>query len=187
MRCHRSRFNEMTVPPPKDHDDGSACDEEDAAPQLGHWKSAPLRCLLWQITQVATLHRSWMETPLSTLGKAALAGCVIALAILAWAPAHAMTRTPLGGHAEHFVAYLGTAIVFGLTLRTTQPLAMPCLLLIGYAAIMECGQLHAPGRHASFHDFAFSAGGVLVGGILVWIARQCWPQCWPRNGNRPAR
>ena len=93
---------------------------------------------------VSPLHRLLMETPLSTLGKAALAGCVIALAILAWAPAQAMTRTGLGGPAEHFVAWLGAAMVFGLTSRATAPLAAQCLLLMFYAAILECGQVNAP-------------------------------------------
>ena len=62
--------------------------------------------------------------PLSTLGKAALAGCAVALEILAWAPSQAMTRTSLGGHAERFVAYLGTAMVFGLASRKWL---MPCI------------------------------------------------------------
>ena len=78
----------------------------------------------------------------------------------------------MGGHAEHFVAWLGTAMVFGLTARRTPRLAAQCLLLMSYAAILECGQVYAPGRHASFDDFAFSAGGVLFGAALVWIARR---------------
>ena len=117
------------------------------------------------------------------LGKAALAGCVIVLAVLAWAPAEAMTRTSLGGHTEHLVAYLATALVLALTSRTTRQLTAQCLLLMAYAAILESGQVYAPGRHASFLDLGFSAGGVLLGGALVWLARR-W---WPRNGNRPAQ
>jgi VanZ family protein len=116
-------------------------------------------------------HRVQFETSLSRAGKTALIGCVIALAILAWAPAHAVTRTTLGGHAEHLIAYLGTAIVMGLASRTTSHLAAQCFLLVGYAAILEAGQLYAEGRHASFRDFGFSAGGVLIGVALVWIAR----------------
>ncbi len=115
-----------------------------------------------------------METPLSTFGKAALAGCIIVLAILAWTPAQGMTRTPLGNHAEHFIAWLGAAMIFGLASRPTAPVAPQCLLLIFYAAILECGQLYAPGRQASFHDFAFSAGGALFGSALVVLARRCW-------------
>ena len=94
-----------------------------------------------------------------------------------------MTRTSLGGHAEHFIAWLGTAMIFGLASRTPLPLAAQCLLLMGYAALLECGQLFAPGRHASWHDFAFSVGGVLLGGVAVWMARRCWL----RSGNRLAR
>jgi VanZ family protein len=52
-----------------------------------------------------------------------------------------------------------------------------------YAGALECGQLYAPGRQATFHDFAFSAAGVLLGSALVRLARRCWL----RSGSRPAR
>ena len=106
--------------------------------------------------------------------KAAFIGCVVALATLAWLPANAMTRTTFGGHAEHLIAYLGTAMVMGLASRTTPSLVAQTLLLIGYAAILEVGQLYAIGRHASFQDFAFSSSGVLIGTALAWMARGCW-------------
>jgi len=124
-----------------------------------------------------------LETPLSTLGKVAQVSCIIALAILAWMPADDMPRTTLGGHAEHFIAWLGTAMVFGLASRPTALFSPQCLLLTFYAAALECGQLYAPGRQASFHDFAFSAAGVLLGTALVWLAHRCWL----RGGSRPAR
>ncbi|MPZ36364.1 MAG: hypothetical protein GEV13_36365 [Rhodospirillales bacterium] len=120
------------------------------------------------------MHRASIETPIPLLWKAAFIGCVIALATLAWLPANAMTRTTLGGHAEHLIAYLGTAMVMGLANRTTPWLIAQTLLLIGYAAILEAGQLYAIGRQASFQDFAFSSGGVLIGAALVWITRACW-------------
>jgi VanZ family protein len=106
--------------------------------------------------------------------KAAFIGNVIALAVLAWLPADAMTRTTLGGHTEHLIAYLGAATVMGFATRTTRRLVVQCLFLIGVAAILEAGQLYAIGRQASFQDFAFSSGGVLIGATLVWIARACW-------------
>jgi VanZ family protein len=108
------------------------------------------------------------------LWKAAFIGCVIALGALAWLPANAMMRTTLGGHAEHLIAYLCTATVMGFATRTTRWLVAQCLLLIGYAAILEAGQLYAIGRQASFQDFAFSSSGVLIGATLVWIARTWW-------------
>jgi VanZ family protein len=132
---------------------------------------------------VVTLHRLLTGTPLASLGKAALIGCAVTLAVLAWAPAQAMTRTPLGGHAEHLIAYVGTALVFGLTSRTTSQLAAQCLLLMGYAAVLESGQLYAPGREACLNDFGFSASGVILGGVAVWVARRCWT----RGGNRQDR
>jgi VanZ family protein len=96
---------------------------------------------------------------------------ITVLTMLAWLPAHAMTRTSLGGHAEHLLAYLATTIVMGLALPGRPRLAVQGVLLIGYAAILEVGQLHTAGRHASFDDFAFSAAGVSIGGLITWIVR----------------
>jgi VanZ family protein len=108
---------------------------------------------------------------LSVLLRAAFIGCIIALATLAWLPQKFMTRTTLGGHAEHFVAYLGTPIIMGLAFRKSPRLAVQCVLLIMYAAILEAGQLYSPGRHASFQDLAFSSAGVVVGSLILWKAR----------------
>ena len=93
-----------------------------------------------------------------------------------------MPRTALGGAAEHFVAWLGTATIVGLASRATALLA-PQFLLAFYAAILECGQFYAPGRQASLQDFAFSVGGVLLGSTLACMARRCWL----RRGSHPAR
>ena len=104
------------------------------------------------------------------LPHVAFVGCIIALAILALLPAESMTRSWLGGHVEHFVAYLGTTMVMGLAFRQRPRLALRCALLAGYAAILEVGQAYSPSRHASFHDFVFSASGVVAGGLLLWMA-----------------
>jgi VanZ family protein len=105
----------------------------------------------------------------STLLHVAFAGCIIGLAILALLPAEAMRRSSLGGHAEHFIAYLGTTIVMGLAFRQRPRLVLRCALLVGYAAILETGQLYSPGRHAAFQDFAFSSSGIIVAGLLLWL------------------
>ena len=104
------------------------------------------------------------------LPHVAFVGCIIALAILALLPAESMTRSWLGGHVEHFVAYLGTTMVMGLAFRQRPRLALRCALLAGYAAILEVGQAYSPSRHVSFHDFVFSASGVVAGGLLLWMA-----------------
>ena len=111
------------------------------------------------------------KNPLSVLLRAAFIGCIIALMTLAWLPEKAMTRTILGGHAEHFIAYLGTATIMGLTFPKSPRLAVLCALLMMYAAVLEAGQLYSPGRHASFQDLAFSSAGVVIGGLVLWMAR----------------
>jgi len=77
-----------------------------------------------------------------------------------------MLRTGFGGHAEHFVAYLGTAILMTLTFQRGPRPAVQCILLIIYAAVLELGQLYSPGRYASIQDFAFSAAGAVIGVFL---------------------
>jgi hypothetical protein len=44
------------------------------------------------------------KNPLSVLLRAARIGCIIAFATLAWLPTKDLTRTTIGGHAEHFIA-----------------------------------------------------------------------------------
>jgi VanZ family protein len=110
------------------------------------------------------------EKPRSAVLHVAFVGCIIALAVLALLPADAMTRSSLGGHVEHFTAYLGTTMVMGLAFRRRPRLALRCILLAGYAAILEAGQLYSPGRHAAFQDFVFSSSGVVAGGLLLWMA-----------------
>ena len=111
------------------------------------------------------------EKLLSVFLRAAFIGCLIALPILAWMPAKVMTRTLLGGHAEHFIAYLSTAVLMGLAYRKRPRLAVQCTLLIMYAAFLEAGQAYSPDRHPSFQDLAFSSGGVVVGGLFLRMAR----------------
>ena len=117
------------------------------------------------------MHRLAIQKRYSIVRRVAFLGCIIALATLAWLPGNTMMRTTLGGHVEHLVAYLGTTIVMGFAFPTNPRLTAQSVLLIGYAAILEIGQLHASGRHASFDDFAFSAAGVAIGSLCLWIAR----------------
>lgn len=112
-----------------------------------------------------------IERPLFVFRKAILVGFAAALAALSWLPPKAMTRTFLGGHAEHLLAYLGTAVVLGLAFSRSPRPAVQCALLMGYAAFLEAGQIYTPGRHASIEDFAFSSSGILLGALLLWIAR----------------
>jgi len=105
------------------------------------------------------------------LMSVAFVACIIALCVLAWLPGNEMRRTPLGGHAEHALAYFGTTIVMGLALQRRIRLDIQCALLTLYAAFLEMGQLFSPDRHASVRDFAFSTTGIAIGGLLLWIMR----------------
>ena len=112
-----------------------------------------------------------VDKHLSILLRCVSISCVIALAFLAWLPSTIIKRTILGGHAEHFIAYLGTSILMGLAFQRGPRVTVQCVLLIVYAAVLETGQLYSPSRHASIQDFAFSAAGVVIGGLFLSIAR----------------
>ena len=118
------------------------------------------------------MHRLLIGKTSSIALSVAFIACIAALAALAWLPAGAVTRTAMGGHAEHFVAWLGTTIVMGLSCRGRPRLAQAVLLIV-YAAVLEAGQLQASGRHASLHDFAFSAAGVAAG-VLGLLLMRVW-------------
>lgn len=97
--------------------------------------------------------------------------CLLALAVLSWLPGDEIVRTAIGGHVEHVIAYAGTAATMGLAWRRHMRLDVQCALLIGYAAVLEAGQLYVQGRQASIGDFAFSAMGVVIGGVFSWLVR----------------
>lgn len=93
--------------------------------------------------------------------------CLLILAILSWTPGADLPRTGLSGKIEHFVAYAGTMLIGGLA----WPARSEAPLLIGglttYAALMELGQLVAPGRYASFWDFLAGAIGIAVAAAVL--------------------
>jgi VanZ family protein len=76
-----------------------------------------------------------------------------------------MIRTELGGHAEHLLAYAGTAF---LLLRAYGPKRWLGITagLTAYAGVLELLQHLSPGRTPALIDFAFSASGVLLGLVL---------------------
>ena len=67
--------------------------------------------------------------PMLVFLRVAAIGCIVALAILALLPAPIVMRTELGGHAEHLIAYLGTAIVIGLAFQESSRLIVQCTML----------------------------------------------------------
>jgi VanZ family protein len=88
--------------------------------------------------------------------------CIVAIAILSLLPADYLMRTDLGGHAEHVLAYAGTAFISTLAWRRRR-ISQIAIALIAYAAVLETLQQFSPGRSSNVIDFMFSAMGVAVG------------------------
>ena len=87
--------------------------------------------------------------------------CVIALAVLSLLPADEMVRTSLGGHAEHAIAYTGTALLTGLGYPARVYRSV--LLLVAYAGVLELLQHFSPGRHSAIEDWLASSIGIVAG------------------------
>ena len=100
--------------------------------------------------------RLLIDKRLSFRGALAFLGCITVLAPLAWLPGEhdGADGAGWGGRAPHRLS--GATIVMGIAYPTHPRLAAHSVLLIGYAVILEVGQLGASGRHASFDDFALA-------------------------------
>ena len=92
--------------------------------------------------------------------------CLMVLAVLSWLPGDDLPRTGLAGKFEHFVAYAGTMLIGGLAWPDRRRTPMLVGGLMSYAAVMELGQLVAPGRHASIWDFLAGSAGIVTIAIL---------------------
>jgi VanZ family protein len=90
----------------------------------------------------------------------------LALAIASWTEGDYMVRTGVNTLHEHATAYFLTALAF-MVGYPDRPLRSIALGLSVYAAVLEAGQLLAPGRHASPVDWGWSVSGVLVACALV--------------------
>ncbi|MBX3499307.1 MAG: VanZ family protein [Alphaproteobacteria bacterium] len=108
-----------------------------------------------------------MSTALRRALPYAFGVCLLLLAVLSWLPGEELPRTGLAGKIEHFVAYAGTMLLGGLAWPARRH--APPLIggLCAYAAMMELGQLVAPGRHASVWDFLAGAAGVVTTAVLL--------------------
>lgn len=108
-----------------------------------------------------------MITALRRVLPYAFASCLLILALLSWLPGDELPRTGLAGKFEHFVAYAGTMLIGGLAWSDRRRTPMLVGGLMSYAAIMELGQLVAPGRHASVWDFLAGTAGIVTSAILL--------------------
>ena len=75
-------------------------------------------------------------------------------------------RTGLPGPIEHLFAYFCTAAVLTLAYPRSSRLKLMGGL-IGYAALLEAGQLYVPGRTAQTFDWAAGALGAMLGVVTI--------------------
>jgi len=94
-----------------------------------------------------------------------------ALAVLSLLPADQVTRTGIGGHIEHVIAYAGTAFLCTAGWRGGARPQPVILALLAYAGALEFLQRYSPGRVSSLGDFIFSGSGILIGVCALMIVR----------------
>jgi hypothetical protein len=108
------------------------------------------------------------------------------LAVLSLLPAEERVRTRLGGHIEHAIAYVGTALLLGLSYPAWDWKRIAAALVI-YAGILDLLQNFSPGRHPAVLDWLSSSAG----GPDRDHAHACGDEVWRRwrpricDGSRP--
>lgn len=103
-----------------------------------------------------------------TMLRAAGWACVALVAVLSLLPAGDVSRTGLGGLAEHALAYAGSALLLAFGHRGPAAVAMhTATALAAYAALLELLQAFSPGRHPGLDGWGASSLGAAAG---AWAA-----------------
>jgi VanZ family protein len=94
--------------------------------------------------------------------------CFILLTYLSLIPAEFEIRTGAPGGLEHLIAYLGTALLFGMG----YPLRHIRIVigLVAYSGLMEALQYIPPDRHPSIYDALNSSTGAILGTVAAALA-----------------
>jgi hypothetical protein len=101
--------------------------------------------------------------------------CLVVLGVLSLLPGVYMQRTMLGGHLEHFFAYLLTAGIFGLAYHSPSKLVRIAIGLAVAAALFEVGQYFSVGRTPALAHWVASTTGVMAGGCIGLILARLLP------------
>ena len=108
-----------------------------------------------------------------SMAKILSVAVLLVVAITALGPAHWQPRTMLGWELDHFLGYFG--ITFLLLLAWPRPWFIGVCLL-GFAVVLEGLQALTPDRSPNFFAVLYSAFGVFVSALFVWI--------WSRSRRR---
>jgi VanZ family protein len=92
----------------------------------------------------------------------------MAVMIASWTPGQEMIRTGFNPRLEHVFAYLVASIAVSLA-YPRLPLKRLTPSMMGYAAVLEVGQLLVPGRHAGVLDWIASSTGAICGCCAVFL------------------
>jgi VanZ family protein len=126
-----------------------------------------------RVVMLALGRRLFLEIESRTLiCRIGFGACLVILALAALLPADMVIRSELPGKLEHFVAYLGTAVMCGFAFSTPPGSTGRYLLLVLCAGGLEAAQTFSPGRHASVSDFAVSTLGIICGAAAWWLAKR---------------
>jgi len=89
------------------------------------------------------------------------------IVVLSLVPAALRPETGAPHDVEHFAIFAATGLAFGLGYERRHGLIG--VLLVIFAAAVECAQLPIPGRHARLSDFIVDALAMCVGLFAVSI------------------
>jgi VanZ family protein len=95
--------------------------------------------------------------------------------VLSLLPSTYLKRTGLGGHLEHFVAYLLTAAIFCLAYRSRRQSLGIAIGLAATAALFEIGQYFSTGRTPALGDWMASSAGIVAGALIGLLIGRLLP------------
>jgi VanZ family protein len=92
--------------------------------------------------------------------------CTGVILVLSLLPGSERPHTGAPGRVEHFIAYCGTGLFFGLAYRSSGERLSIWAMLAAISGLMEIAQKFIPARSPSVFDAIASTGGVTVGLLL---------------------
>jgi VanZ family protein len=100
-----------------------------------------------------------LDRTVQILAYVAVAGIIV----LSLVPGSARPQTGAPGQGEHVIAYLITALLFGMRSNSVSNLIALGIVLVAGAGALEFAQQWVPGRNAQLGDFIASSIGILIG------------------------
>jgi len=107
---------------------------------------------------------------LQALAAFGLWAAILVVIVLCLIPGQDVPDIGVGDKYEHTVAYLGLAGLAMIAARSRRQAAVYLVGLVVLGAVIEVLQQFSPGRSPDVMDALADTIGVVVGGLLGWIA-----------------